>query len=1272
MSFGFSSFGRKNSLRGSTFGLNQDSSFSSRPESDSQLNEGSNLPSLADQLSNTDSSMDLNNNASKFGTGSLRKSSSFRLGPNTGNNSNNNNNQTNTSASDVSNALPNNEVAASFEDSPNLNVDLSKSALSTPSSQPASLSSNKQHLQFSCFQGTKPASNIKKLVINHDSASNNSIVRSRKRSRKSSTEFGLQSPSLASMASSANSSASSTPNKHRKLNSSTHLSSAFKNPAISRIYEINKTAVDSGYWISPSLETLFAYTFDQLKAVKDLQIGRKNHGTIRYIDPVDLSTINNLSDILGNLVVFGHLTVCVYPEEANGGRHAPPGQELNKPAIITLENVFTYVPVGKSKMKLTDPSDPRVKPHTDRFNERIKARGGEFITYDVASGIYVFKVQHFSSWGFDENDLIYDEEDEEMEEFEMKKETKGNDFEASGNTPQQLLNNVESNNGFHTKSGSVASGQNDFAGFSLNTPDSAATFQRHLGVHANQNEGGSTYQSSPALSSFQNTPQKKFQLNNSALVPFSNESVTGSSNGDFGFADEPRRMTNDFIQNDDCYKQALALYDSNSRHENGSVADNWIDQLSHAATFDSTFAISNSELEIAKSDSKVLSKPNLNSYDLDNLIFGGSSQLNLSSTAGHYRKAAEALRLPDPSAPFSFAKFSSSALLLKDSKSPSSFVNGTSSITESISSQVQNILKDLLFSSQIDARETGFPVSKPSGGLTFDYLKQKLSGPSHSFNVISLASVLFDDLKFHGIEPLPASLSKQAAEKQTEKYRAQLLSQWLSTVVAPETSKQIASAANNSLNKALAYLYGNQITNAALAASKGGNLHLASLIPLLGSPSQDIKALAKSQIEEWRAQGFLGYIPASVRIIFELISGNTNVSKGLSQSHDTKAAPELNISQGLSWLQAFGLRLWYESTAEKSISEAVDCYEKAFSTQGSTVPKPYVNSNTRHAEFELLSLYKSSGSNLCNLFNPVSSSGSSFDYQVSWLLYHVLVRSLALFEDSDSKIGDKLSLGFATQLEAQEKYLEAVFVLSHISQDFTASQAIEDLIVRNITKLSNADVEILTKTLKISPTVFNNAHALKYRYSGDYWKESEQLIIAGNFEEAHYRILHAVAPKAVISNDLDRLLTLLLSFKSPESISNWSRGGQIYLDYIYIVETMTSAEQNKFSEVDGQYFPVSMKFTGDRARRAYASSGMSALDVGLRLLKGLGDVELSDSFDIKVAVNLMAAFISKHIKALGLISNSSLALQMNVDAATYLQNTVQLSGYYFLDKVSAA
>lgn len=1270
MSFSFGSFGEGSGSNGSAFTIGQSPAVNSSTSTNNQLKRPSNSLSFHQPETNTTTnnkdkdsiddtslnSVNSNNNSSRFGTGSLRKSSSLRF-------SSHSSNIDHLASSPKDESISKQELSNTTK-LPNLKFDFSQSKFTTPSSQIASPSTSNPYRPFGLFHTNNSSSNIKKLVINHNSSSETPVIRRKKRTRKNSFEYGLKSPSLTSAASSANSSVTNTPNKHRRLNSSLPLGTPLRNPAISRIYEINKTAVDSGYWISPSLETLFSYTFEQLKTVKDLQIGRKNYGTIRYIDPVDLSTINNLSDILGNLVVFGHLTVCVYPDGKNEGHKASPGQELNKPAIITLENVFIYIPVGKVKLKLTDPADPRVKSHTDRFNERIKARGGEFITYDVSSGIYVFKVEHFSSWGFTEDDLLYGDDQEDIMEQDEP-------YQDQLDHPDSQQSNLDE--GFKLLSPQNATGangraHNGFLGFSLDTSDQA--YPQSFNLESSPTKDIILNNSSP--------PTFSARPNSQNVISLAPETATEVSNDDVSLVDERGSNFGGLTQRDDYHDQALALYESIPGFDDNRVANTWIEQLSFASMFDSVLApppfVPGSTREQNNTDA-FLSKSNINAHDLDNAIFGGVSQMKIASTFGQYRQAATTLRLPEPFAPFSFAKYTSSTLLLKNENSPSTFIDGNKFVTSNISSHIQVILQDLLSRSEVRQRETGFPFSKPSNGLTFDYLKTKLPPTnSRDSSIILLASVLFDDLELHGVEPLNSILSGDAAKKQTEKNRARLLSQWLSNVVASDNLNQVMSASGDSLNQALAYLYGNKITDSALAASNGGNLHLATLISLLGSPGKEIRQTANSQISSWEKSGSLGYIPSAVRTIFEIISGNTTVSNGCAQSHNTKSAPTLYISQGLSWLQAFGLRLWYECTIEMPISESVKSYEKAFSSKESKVSSPFVaDSDIRHVEFELLSLYSSKNPNLEALFNPLSSSGNAFDYQISWLLYHVLVRSLHLFEDPESKIGNKLCQEFAAQLEIEKKYLEAVFILSHITQDLSASQSIEQLIARNISELTDNDIAILTTKLGISPDVFSNARALKFRYEDDYWRECEQLIIAKNFEEAHYRVIRKVAPKAVISNNLDDLLTLLLSFKSPQTISNWKRGCQVYLDYIYIVEELASREHKLSLEVDGDYYPVSTKSTGDRARRAYADSGLSVYDVGLRLMNGLAEIDLANGlFNVQVAVNIMATFIGKNIKALGLTDKASLALQMKMDAAGYRQQTLNLSEIYFRNKVSAS
>lgn len=245
-------------------------------------------------------------------------------------------------------------------------------------------------------------SDVKKLVISKRTISPEDI-RGVKRSRSESILNSISSSPVvaATPASSVKSALSPFP-----------IDGVPTSPQFKRVYEINKTALDEGYWIYPPLKELFSYGFDQLANVKDLSIGRKNHGKIQYTVPVDLSEIRNLGEIMGNLVVFDGTTVCVYPDDS---KKAPPGTALNMPAVVTLENVFIKHTVGNKVVTVTDYTNPRAIKQTQQLRKKIEEKGGEFITYDVTHGIIVFKVPHFSTWGFSELDLVYDEDDADMQ-----------------------------------------------------------------------------------------------------------------------------------------------------------------------------------------------------------------------------------------------------------------------------------------------------------------------------------------------------------------------------------------------------------------------------------------------------------------------------------------------------------------------------------------------------------------------------------------------------------------------------------------------------------------------------------------------------------------------------------------------------------------------------------------------------------------------------------------------------------------------------------------
>lgn len=384
---------------------------------------------------------------------------------------------------------------------------------------------------------------------------------------------------------------------------------------LKRVYEINKTAQDEGYWIYPPLKELFSYGFDQLSSVSDLAIGRTGHGKIQFVNPVDLSEIRNLADIMGNFVVFDATTVCVYPDDKE---KVPVGTGLNVPAVITLENVFIKQQLRDRTITVNDPTSSRAVRHMAILRHNIESKGGEFITYDVTHGIFVFKVPHFSTWGFMEDDLVYDVEDT-------------NDFDMDHEEP-------------------VAEQSDTLMRLAITSTDSQTlpedTFEnRHQQLY-------------PAVSALTENQPISLPL---VARAHHEESVGAETDMD---ADD---LLNNTATQHDHHTTALALATHTQTEERPVVSDDWLQQLNYAADITSAFAAND-----------VLPDPSL--ADLDKTVFGGFDSLKENSTTVQYALAAEKLRLVPAFKPHTYAQFSSSGLIIRDPFKPSGFTISPSKV----------------------------------------------------------------------------------------------------------------------------------------------------------------------------------------------------------------------------------------------------------------------------------------------------------------------------------------------------------------------------------------------------------------------------------------------------------------------------------------------------------------------------------------------------------------------------------------------------------------
>ena len=176
------------------------------------------------------------------------------------------------------------------------------------------------------------------------------------------------------------------------------------------------------YYMEPSLATLRSMPFDELSCVAHFVVGRVGFGRVEFLEPVDLTSVPNLSFVAGGVVQLRAKECFVYPQEEDLDTDTPLdgllpnytpvpkaalGTGLNVPAVVSLEGCW---PLDRATREpLRDESLPRVKQHITKLRNKKETT---FVSYDAESGTWTFEVQHFSRYGLDDSD----EEDEPIEE----------------------------------------------------------------------------------------------------------------------------------------------------------------------------------------------------------------------------------------------------------------------------------------------------------------------------------------------------------------------------------------------------------------------------------------------------------------------------------------------------------------------------------------------------------------------------------------------------------------------------------------------------------------------------------------------------------------------------------------------------------------------------------------------------------------------------------------------------------------------------------------
>lgn len=437
--------------------------------------------------------------------------------------------------------------------------------------------------------------------------------------------------------------------------------------------------------------------------------------------------------------------------------------------------------------------------------------------------------------------------------------------------------------------------------------------------------------------------------------------------------------------------------------------------------------------------------------------------------------------------------------------------------------------------------------------------------------VWQLASVLFDEIV------VPDELRQVA--NAADRLRKDKLSEFWEKLVDNASTQQAAMSRSNE-EKAIAALSGHKIADACEHLINGKDFHLATLIALI--EKDNMRKDIREQLSDWQKQRVLSEFSQPIRAIYEILAGNVCVCDGSKGAPIEDRIESFIISKrfGLDWRQAFGLRLWYGILAGEELGVAVETFAQDLAQDRETskprawyveqkIPTLWDDKELEDREdllWGLLKLYTFEDADLEAIIRPENSQLSPVDIRLSWQLSRALISSgLVIYTDDSDTKADQVTLSFASQLTNEGSWLDAVFVLLHLSSAEGRAKSIQNHLAQHAGHIGSGDSQsftTLTQTFKVPAPWVWEAKALYMRsVKKDPKMEVMCLIKAGSFEEAHRTFSKEVAPKTIIECDYDTLHMLLGGFYGREdTISEWRLGGEIYSDFLQLLDSQKKAQ----------------------------------------------------------------------------------------------------------------
>lgn len=345
--------------------------------------------------------------------------------------------------------------------------------------------------------------------------------------------------------------------------------------------------------------------------------------------------------------------------------------------------------------------------------------------------------------------------------------------------------------------------------------------------------------------------------------------------------------------------------------------------------------------------------------------------------------------------------------------------------------------------------------------------------------------------------------------------RRELFSDWLENVVTEKKlSKQ--DQALGTLKPILNLLTCHKVMEACELAFKSNNMNLSMLLAQTSS-SKTVRALIQMQLDSWKS------IEADKFVDMDYLKALMLVA-GVASFESTAGA--VNIYDGMDWMKAIAINVWYLCSPTASITDALLRYEEASQSDAAAPLPPYINEyrinspkQIHDIRYHLLQLYSKRSHPLETVLNPATHSADLMDFRLSWLLLQVL-RGLGYNHCSEASEAH-LHVSFATQLEANGLWQWAIFVLLHIRNQSQREIAVQTMLYRYIDLSEDAEYlkkeKFIISDLGVPEKWIYWAKAVRAGALNRHHAQADFLLKAKQWATAHEVIMNHIAPDAIIN-----------------------------------------------------------------------------------------------------------------------------------------------------------